>query len=415
MIRVSHLTKKYGAFTAVDDVSFRVEPGEIVGFLGPNGAGKTTTMRILAGFIPATGGAVEVAGYDVSTDSLAVRKRIGYLPERNPLYQDMRVNEYLAYRARLKGVGPTKIRERMRVVREQCGLDSVRRKIIGTLSKGFQQRVGLADALIHNPELLILDEPTQGLDPNQIRHVRQLIRELATRHTILLSTHILSEVEMTCQKVIIINHGKIIASDTLEHLRETWCGLPNLVAEIQGPKAAVLERLLSLEQVAKVRVVSEDDERWTTFHVAGSANLRPDDLPVTDNLPSHANGAGTQGNMRDGRDLAAAVFDAVRPEPWRVRRLELEQRTLEDVFVEVTQRHSQQNGNGDTPRAGSSTLPGSGTATGSEHSAGSARKPGSETSANATDATDATPATPASGTEESPLPMERPEQPAARP
>jgi len=381
MIRVSHLTKKYGAFTAVDDVSFRVEPGEIIGFLGPNGAGKTTTMRILAGFIPATGGAVEVAGFDVSTDSLQVRKRIGYLPERNPLYQDMRVNEYLAYRARLKGVGPTKIRERMRVVREQCGLESVRRKIIGTLSKGFQQRVGLADALIHNPELLILDEPTQGLDPNQIRHVRQLIRDLATRHTILLSTHILSEVEMTCQKVIIINHGKIIASDTLGHLRETWCGLPNLVAEIQGPSAAILERMLSLDCVAKVQIESEGDDAWTTLRIAGTAT------------GIGANGAQTNGGhssngsrgQQSGRELAEAVFDALRSEPWRLRRLELEQRTLEDVFVEVTQRDSHQKGESEPTRSGSGTRPGGSTRPGSGTRPGGGTRPGSGTRPGGTD------------------------------
>ena len=199
---------------AVDDVSFEVARGEIVGFLGPNGAGKTTTMRILACYLPATGGAVNVAGYDVFRDSIEVRRRIGYLPENVPLYPEMRVDEYLNYRARLKGVPPKKRRKRVDEVKGLCGLKDVGRRIIGQLSKGFRQRVGLAESMVHDPDLLILDEPTIGLDPNQIRQVRELIKGLAPRHTILISTHILPEVEMTCQRVLIIHRGRIVASDT---------------------------------------------------------------------------------------------------------------------------------------------------------------------------------------------------------
>ncbi|MFH0880059.1 MAG: ATP-binding cassette domain-containing protein [Lentisphaerota bacterium] len=235
MIKVSHLTKKYAGCLAVDNISFQVSRGETVGFLGPNGAGKSTTMRILSCFQPASGGSVTVAGFDVLTQSLEVRRKIGYLPENVPLYPEMRVDEYLRYRARLKGLPGRKIRLRCDAVKSLCGLEEVGRRIIGHLSKGFRQRVGLADCLIHEPELLILDEPTIGLDPNQIRQVRTLIHDLAQDHTILLSTHILSEVEMTCQRVLIINEGRIAASDSPENLRSLLQGTVQVVAEMRGP------------------------------------------------------------------------------------------------------------------------------------------------------------------------------------
>src|SRR5579862_4144094 len=202
MIEVENLTKRYAGHTAVSNLSFTVNRGEIVGLLGPNGAGKSTTMRVLSCYLPATSGTVRVAGLDVFHDSTEVRRRIGYMPENNPLHQEMRVKEYLKFRARLKGLGLRRSRQRVDVVLEQCGLTEVSRRIIGQLSKGFRQRVGLADALVHEPELLILDEPTIGLDPNQIRSVRQLIKSLAQAHTVLISTHILPEAEMTCHRVM---------------------------------------------------------------------------------------------------------------------------------------------------------------------------------------------------------------------
>src|SRR5271170_161113 len=220
MIEVTNLTKRYAGHTAVNDISFHVARGEIVGLLGPNGAGKSTTMRILSCFLPATSGTVRVGGLDVFSDSEEVRRRIGYMPENNPLHFEMRVREYLKFRARLKGLGWRRSRERVDTVMEQCGLTDVQKRIIGQLSKGYRQRVGLADALVHEPELIILDEPTIGLDPNQIRSVRQLIKDLGRRHTVLLSSHILPEVEMTCNRVLIMRAGRILAADTPENLQK---------------------------------------------------------------------------------------------------------------------------------------------------------------------------------------------------
>src|SRR5207247_4913171 len=214
IIEVENLTKRYAGNTAVEGITFSVQRGEIVGFLGPNGAGKSTTMRILACFLPATSGTARVAGYDVFTQADAVRRRIGYMPENNPLHLDMRVREYLKFRARLKGLGIRRSRERVEVVMRQCGLTEVSRKIIGQLSKGYRQRVGLADALVHEPELIILDEPTISPDPHQIRSVRQLIKDLAGQHTVLISTHILPEVEMTCSLLLLLCHGRIVDTYT---------------------------------------------------------------------------------------------------------------------------------------------------------------------------------------------------------
>ncbi len=220
MIKVENLTKRYAGQPAIRDLNFEVSQGEIMGFLGPNGAGKTTTMRILAGFMPPTSGRASVAGFDVFKQSLQARAHLGYMPENVPLYSDMRVTEYLNYRAALKGVQHRRVAERVGDVKELCGLKEVENKLIGTLSKGYRQRVGLADALVAEPDLLILDEPTIGLDPNQIRQVRELIKNLGRDHTILLSTHILPEVEMTCSRVIIIHKGRIEACDTPDNCRQ---------------------------------------------------------------------------------------------------------------------------------------------------------------------------------------------------
>jgi ABC-2 type transport system ATP-binding protein len=220
MIVVDHLTKYYGEYPAVRNVSFEVPKGRVVGFLGPNGAGKSTTMRILAGYLTATGGRARVAGFDVFSDPIAVRRQIGYMPESCPLYPELRVEEYLRFRAGLKGLGWSARRKRIYYVVDRCWLTDVRRQLIGTLSKGFRQRVGLADALLADPPVLILDEPTAGLDPAQIRETRKLVRELGAQHTMLLSTHILSEVEMTCDSVIIIYQGQVVADGSLNDVRQ---------------------------------------------------------------------------------------------------------------------------------------------------------------------------------------------------
>ena len=246
MIEVSNLTKRYAGRTAVAGISFTVTRGEIVGLLGPNGAGKSTTMRILSCFMPATSGTAQVAGFDVFHQSDEVRRRIGYMPENNPLYPEMRVREYLKFRARLKGLGWRRSRERVTTVMEQCGLTDVSRRIIGQLSKGYKQRVGLADALVHEPELIILDEPTIGLDPHQIRAVRQLIKSLAQKHTVLISTHILPEVEMMCGRVLIMLDGKIVAADTLDNLQGLMAGDSQIIAEIAAPADQLREILAQM-------------------------------------------------------------------------------------------------------------------------------------------------------------------------
>ena len=234
MIEVQHLSKKYGPFTAVDDVSFRAESGEILGFLGPNGAGKTTTMRIITGYMPATDGKATVAGFDVFDQPLEAKRRTGYLPETPPLYPDMTVREYLRFVAKIKGVRAN-INDRVDAVMKKTWVADMADRHCGKLSKGYKQRVGLAQALIHEPEVLVLDEPTAGLDPKQIIETRQLIRELAGTHTIVLSTHILPEVAQTCQKVVIINKGKIVATDTPEALTERLRGADHDVRAGAGP------------------------------------------------------------------------------------------------------------------------------------------------------------------------------------
>lgn len=218
MIEVQHLTKRYGDLTAVSDVSFSVASGQILGFLGPNGSGKTTTMRIITGFLPATDGTVKVSGFDIFEDSFEVRKRIGYLPETPPLYNDMTVASYLRFVARLKGMPRAEIADALERALARCGLTQVTDRVTGRLSKGYRQRVGLAQAIIHNPDVLILDEPTVGLDPQQIIEIRTLIKELAGSHTVVLSTHILPEVAQVCEKVVIINSGRVVKEDMIANL-----------------------------------------------------------------------------------------------------------------------------------------------------------------------------------------------------
>jgi ABC-2 type transport system ATP-binding protein len=253
VIEVQHLSKKYGPFTAVDDVSFRAEAGEILGFLGPNGAGKTTTMRIITGYMPATHGTASVAGYDVFDQPLEAKRRTGYLPETPPLYPDMTVREYLRFVAKIKGVRRN-INDRVDAVMKKTWVADMADRHCGKLSKGYKQRAGLAQALIHEPEVLVLDEPTAGLDPKQIIETRQLIRELAGTHTIVLSTHILPEVAQTCQKVVIINKGKVVATDTPEALSERMHGAMSMFVQADGPAADVQPARQSIGGVTRVNL-----------------------------------------------------------------------------------------------------------------------------------------------------------------
>lgn len=252
MIEVDHLTKRYGAFTAVDDISFQVGKGEIVGFLGPNGAGKTTTMRVLTCFLPATEGTARIAGYDIFDNPLEVKRRIGYLPELPPLYRDMRVRTYLDFIAKIKGVAPKESGRRIDEVVVQCGLLDRTEQLIGHLSKGYRQRVGLAQAILHDPEVIIMDEPTSGLDPNQIIEVRQLIRELAQERTVILSTHILPEVEMTCNRVIIIHEGRIVAIDTPENLTANMRDTTRFFVRISGDVDIAAKAIATIEGIGDV-------------------------------------------------------------------------------------------------------------------------------------------------------------------
>jgi len=275
-IAVRNLTKAYGEQKAVDDISFEVKTGEILGFLGPNGAGKTTTMKILTCYMPPTAGSAEVDGLDVIEHSLAVRRKIGYLPEMNPLYHEMNVLDYLEYSAQLHGLRGGAVQHRMREMVQVCGLESVRHKDIGEMSKGFRQRVGLAQAMIHDPEVLILDEPTSGLDPNQIVEIRNLIKRLGRAKTVILSTHILSEVQATCDRVLIINEGKIVADGTPEHLQREFHGNESLTLELRAgsgdPLQDVTPHLRTLASVTDVTLLGEKNGvfRFELFAEKGS-------------------------------------------------------------------------------------------------------------------------------------------------
>ena len=309
MIQVNQLTKRYARHEAVRGIDFSVERGEIVGFLGPNGAGKTTTLRMLTGYLPPSSGTARVAGFDVFHDSIEARKRIGYMPENVPLYDDMRVREYLSFRAGIKGLDGAALRHRVGEVIELCGLQSVRRKMIKTLSKGFRQRVGLADALVHDPELLILDEPTNGLDPNQIRQIRELIKQLGKSHTVLISTHILHEVEMICNRVIIIDQGKIKAADTPENLIAQMRAAGRVQVELQCDADLASTALNRIDGVKKVTPEPMEDG-WNRFTVW---------------LDSES----------DSREAMAKL---AAQNSWPMRSLFRHVATLEDVFVELTRR-----------------------------------------------------------------------------
>ncbi|MCI0742974.1 MAG: ABC transporter ATP-binding protein [Gemmataceae bacterium] len=302
MIQVRDLTKFFGPILAVDRVSFDVDKGEIVGFLGPNGAGKTTTMRILTTYLPATSGIAKVAGFDVMTESMDVRRRIGYLPESVPLYPEMRVEEYLVFRAKLKGVNRKDRPGRIEYCLDRCRLREVRRRLLGTLSKGYRQRVGLADCMVHDPAILIMDEPTAGLDPLQIRETLALIKELGDKHTIMLSTHILSEVEAVCERVIIIAAGRVGLSRNLDEIESQAVTL----VEARGPSDQISGALRGIQGVAQVIPKGGDDGLFA--------------------YELHTN---------DEADLRERISQTIAEKGWSIRRLERKRRRLEDAFFEV--------------------------------------------------------------------------------
>jgi len=310
MIDVEHLSKTYGTTAAIEDVTFSVEPGEILGFLGPNGAGKTTTMRILSGYLPATSGTAKVAGYEVHADSMAVRQRIGYLPETPPLYTDMTVESFLHFVARIKGVSAGDRAQNVESALAKTSLTDRRKSLIRKLSKGYRQRVGIAQAIVHDPPVIILDEPTVGLDPRQIIEVRNLIKNLAGNHTVILSTHILPEVGMTCNRVAIINRGRVVATNTPESLMAQLMGGSGYELEIEGDIDAVQPRLQIIQGVKAIdRLMAELPEGRHKLKVTAEAGT---ELP--------------------GRELAAAIVGAGLG-LFEMRRI---QATLEDVFLQLT-------------------------------------------------------------------------------
>jgi ABC-2 type transport system ATP-binding protein len=312
MIKVEGLTKRYARTVAVDNISFEVEKGQIVGFLGPNGAGKTTTMRVLTCFLPPTAGHASVAGYDVLKNPLEVKKRIGYLPETPPLYPEMEVTEYLTFVGKLKGISSGDIRRRIDEVTGRCAIGEVRTKLIGKLSRGYRQRVGLAQAIIHNPDVLILDEPTSGLDPKQIIEIRELLKSLAGEHTIILSTHILSEVEHSCERVIIISQGKLVAIDSVANLTNRLRGCEAVAVEVEvadgRPNPTDVQQ--RLEQVSGVsRAVMKDSKNSRlSFEV----------------------------ESLQGRHIRADLARTVVNSGWNLSELRAVGLSLEDIFLQLT-------------------------------------------------------------------------------
>jgi ABC-2 type transport system ATP-binding protein len=309
MIQVEHLTKRYGPTLAVSDVSFEVQKGEVLGFLGPNGAGKTTTMRILTGYLPPTDGRARVAGYDISESPIEAKKRTGYLPESPPVYPEMTAKEYLAFVGKIKGVPRRDLKARMGEVAEKCAIEDVLHRPIGKLSKGYRQRVGIAQAIIHNPEVLILDEPTAGLDPKQIIETRQLIRSLAGQHTVILSTHILPEVSKTCDRVVVINQGKVAAAGAPDELNLRLQGFETVLVTVEGPAAEIIDRL---QRVAGVNLVEPRESAGArmTFEI-------------------HA---------EKGNDVRAELARAIVESQWNLYELKTSGMSLEDIFLKLTTR-----------------------------------------------------------------------------
>lgn len=293
---------------AVDNISFNVESGEIVGFLGPNGAGKTTTIRMLTGYIPPTSGTALIGGYDIFLNSLIAKQKIGYMPENVPLYDDMRVREYLLFRAELKGLRGQDVRKHMNEALELCSIKDIKSQMISSLSKGFRQRVGLADALINKPPLLILDEPTNGLDPSQIRSFRELIKELAENHTILISTHILSEVELTCDRVLIINKGQMIGNNTPLELSEKIKSSTTISLELKSQDHDIRDTISNISGIKKVTLEKQEDD-WKFFRI----------------------------RVDYGNDLREEIMNLGNKRNWLIREIHYQRSTLEDAYIEMIQ------------------------------------------------------------------------------
>jgi len=307
MIEVENLSKRYGPTLAVSGVSFNVQKGEVLGFLGPNGAGKTTTMRVITGFIPPTSGKVRVAGHDVVDDPMEAKRHTGYLPETPPIYPDMTVAEYLAFVGRIKGVSRRDLKGRLDDIVEKCAVGNVRNRQIGKLSKGYRQRVGLAQALIHNPDVLVLDEPTSGLDPKQIIETRELITGLAGQHTVILSTHILPEVSKTCQRVVVINAGQIVAVGTPHELTHRLQGFETVLITVEGPAASIIEKF---QRVAGVNWVEprESSEGRVTLEV----------------------------HSEKDKDVRAELARATVESNWKLYELKTSGMSLEEIFLKLT-------------------------------------------------------------------------------
>ena len=316
MIEVSNLVKKFGYVTAVNDISFNVEKGEIIGFLGPNGAGKTTTMRVLTCFLKATSGKVTIAGHDVIDESIAVRKKIGYLPESAPLYMDMRVDDYLKFIARARGVSKSEFQGRFESIINSCGVLPVLKKNISELSKGFKQRVGLAQAMIHDPEILILDEPTSGLDPIQIIEIRNLIQEIGREKTVILSTHILQEVSAVCSRIIIINNGRLIADGALDSLRKEISHHNRAVFTINGAREDVMNSLKALDGVQRVKFSEREEGGAAHYEVHTKPDVTVDD----------------------------SVLKLAMSKGWQVVAVQHPEISLEEVFIAFVERDNKNRG-----------------------------------------------------------------------
>lgn len=308
MIKANHLCKNFGPTVALKDVTFEVKKGEVLGFLGPNGAGKTTTMRVLTCYHPADSGTATIAGFDVTENSLEVRKLIGYLPENNPLYMDMGIVDYLEFIARIRGIAASKKRGQIKHVVELCGLRGELRKEIGELSKGFRQRVGLAQALLHDPDILILDEPTIGLDPTQIIEIRELIKNIGREKTIILSSHILPEVSATCDRIIIISKGEIVGSGTPEEMATKARGGEVIYISIRGPQQQIREKLKALENVKAVEIARESDGDIHHFEIISPA----------------------------GADISEQLFFLVAQNGWSLTELYKDTANLENIFLQLT-------------------------------------------------------------------------------
>ena len=310
VIEVSHLTKYYGNFPAVHDISFNINKGEVVGFLGPNGAGKTTTMKVLTGFMPPTGGTVKIAGYDALENSLEIREKIGYLPESVPLYTDMTVTEYLSFMGSIRGMKKNKLSNQIANVIEQCRLGDYRHTIIGKLSKGYRQRVGVAQAVIHEPEVLVLDEPTIGIDPIQVVETRKLIKELGENdRTLILSTHILPEVSMLCKRILIIHQGKIVAEDTPDNLSSRLKGAEQISIEVKGPEKQIQQTIEKINGVEFVKIMGN----------IASKNIYSYMVQVEQNL-----------------DLRSTISKTIINNGWELLKLQNVDMSLEEIFLKLT-------------------------------------------------------------------------------